>query len=118
MDRRCRRDAAYGEHSYTIRFRPRPSRFLREYDELYWNATGVGWDFPIDVAETRIALPSPAPFRQRAVYTGPQGATGADAEVVAEEPGRIVFRTTRPLAPYEGLTIAVAWPKGIVAAPA
>ena len=32
-------------------------------------------------------------------------------------PGDISFRTTRPLGPYEGLTVAVAFPKGVVAEP-
>ena len=108
----------YGEHVYTIRYQTtRQLGFFDEYDELYWNVTGNGWDFPIDLAEARIALPSAARFGQRSVYTGPQGSTGKDAAVIAEEPGRIVFRTTRPLAPFEGLTVAVAWPKGIVTAP-
>ena len=32
-------------------------------------------------------------------------------------PGEITFRTTQPLGPYEGLTVAVAFPKGVVAEP-
>ena len=35
--------------------------------------------------------------------------------MVAEKPGEILFRTTAPLAPYEGLTVAVAWPKSVIA---
>ena len=54
---------------------------------------------------------------QRAFYTGPQGSTATNAEVVEEKPGNISFRTTQPLGPYEGLTVAVAFPKGIVAEP-
>ena len=88
-----------------------------DYDELYWNATGNGWIFPIDVAEARIRLPEPVKFGQRAVYTGPQGSTASNAEVVDEKPGEITFRTTQPLGPYEGLTVAVAFPKGVVAEP-
>jgi len=108
----------YGEHSYVIRYRTtRQLGYFDTYDELYWNATGTGWIFPIDVAEARITLPSPAAFGQRAVYTGPEGSKAKDAEVVSEEPGEIVLRTTRPLGPYEGLTVAVAWPKGVVVAP-
>jgi uncharacterized membrane protein YgcG len=108
----------YGAHSYTIRYRTtRQLGFFKDYDELYWNVTGLGWDFPIDMAEARIALPSSAAFGDRSVYTGPDGAAGKDAVVVSEEPGRIVFRTTRPLGPREGLTVAVAWRKGIVTQP-
>ncbi|MDT9597675.1 DUF2207 domain-containing protein [Sphingosinicella rhizophila] len=107
-----------GEHEYVIRYRTtRQLGFFRDYDELYWNATGNGWIFPIDVAEARIRLPQPAPFGQRAFYTGPQGASGDNARIVAERPGDIWFRTTAPLGIYEGLTVAVAWPKGVVSPP-
>lgn len=107
-----------GEHRYVIRYRTdRQLGRFEDFDELYWNVTGNGWMFPIDQAEARITLPSPARFGQRAVYTGPQGATGKQAEVVEKRPGEILFRTTAPLAPYDGLTVAVAWPKGVVAEP-
>ena len=72
-------------------------RLFPDYDELYWNATGTGWTFPIDVAEARINLPEQAPFKQTAIYTGPQGATRQGRHRCREQPGRIVFRTTRPL---------------------
>ncbi|HEX8534320.1 MAG TPA: DUF2207 domain-containing protein [Allosphingosinicella sp.] len=108
-----------GEHEYVIRYQTtRQLGFFKGYDELYWNATGTGWAFPIDVAEARIRLPEPARFGNRAFYTGPQGSTDRYAEVVSEAPGEIVFRTTAPLGPQEGLTVAAAWPKGVVEAPA
>ena len=107
-----------GEHRYVIRYRTtRQIGRFEDYDELYWNATGNGWIFPIDVAEARIRLPAPVKFGQRAAYTGPQGSTASNAEVVEEKPGEITFRTTQPLGPYEGLTVAVAFPKGVVAEP-
>lgn len=107
-----------GEHSYVIRYRTtRQVGRFGDYDELYWNATGNGWIFPIDVAEARIRLPARARFGQRAAYTGPQGSTATNAQVIAEAPGDIRFRTTLPLAPYEGLTVAVAFPKGVVGEP-
>jgi uncharacterized membrane protein YgcG len=107
-----------GEHRYVIHYRTtRQVGRFRGYDELYWNATGNGWIFPIDVAEARIRLPSPASFGQRASYTGPQGSKDSNAQVVSESPGEIVFRTTWPLGPYEGLTVAPAFPKGVVGEP-
>jgi len=112
------RIVAPGEHSYTIRYKA--TRMLgrfNDYDELYWNVTSNGWDFPIDRATATITLPSPARFGQRAAYTGPQGSTESAARVISDEPGSIQFSTTRPLSPREGLTVAVAFPKGIVAEP-
>src|SRR5262245_28536281 len=112
------RDVAIGEHRYVIRYRAtREIGFFKDYDELYWNATGNGWVFPIDAAEARIHLPEPAELGKRASYTGPEGATGTNAEVVEDKPGEIAWRTTQPLGSYEGLTVAVAFPKGVVAQP-
>jgi uncharacterized membrane protein YgcG len=107
-----------GEHRYVIRYRTtRQIGRFATFDELYWNVTGTGWMFPIDAVEAHIRLPQPAKFGNRAMYTGAQGSTASNAQVIEEEAGHIAFRTTGPLAPYEGLTVAVAWPKGVVAGP-
>lgn len=107
-----------GEHEFVIQYRTnRQIGFFPNYDELYWNATGNGWTFAIDVAEARIRLPDAVPFTQTAVYTGPMGSTGKDAAIVARQPGVIMFQTTRPLPPKNGLTVAASWQKGVVTAP-
>jgi hypothetical protein len=107
-----------GPNTYVIQYRTtRQVGFFEKFDELYWNATGTGWTFPIDVAEARITLPEKVDFIRSSFYTGPQGAKGQDARVVEQRPGLIVFRTTRPLPDHQGLTVAAAWPKGIVSPP-
>ncbi|HSR01029.1 MAG TPA: DUF2207 domain-containing protein [Sphingomicrobium sp.] len=107
-----------GEHEYVIHYRAtREIGRFAKFDELYWNVTGTRWQFPIDEAGATIHLPEPVAFGQRAFYTGPEGSTATDAEIVDEKPGEISFKTTRPLGPYEGLTIAAAFPKGVVANP-
>jgi uncharacterized membrane protein YgcG len=107
-----------GLHEYVIRYRAtRQIGFFDSYDELYWNATGNGWTFPIEVAEARINLPDKVEFKQIAFYTGAQGATGKDATIVEQQPGRIVFRTTRPMPVANGLTVAAGFPKGVVLQP-
>jgi uncharacterized membrane protein YgcG len=112
------RTLAPGPREYVIKYRTtRQVGFFPNYDELYWNATGTGWTFAIEQAEARITLPANVPFRQSAFYTGPQGARGQDARIVEQQPGRIVFRTTRPLPANNSLTVGVAWEKGIVAPP-
>jgi uncharacterized membrane protein YgcG len=106
-----------GVYTYTIRYYvDRELGFFQDYDELYWNVTGNGWTFPIDRAEAVIELPSGAKILRYAAYTGYQGARGHDVTV---RPGDrdIIFTTTRGLAPKEGLTVAVAWPKGVVHEP-
>jgi uncharacterized membrane protein YgcG len=107
-----------GDHTYAIRYRAtREIGRFKDYDELYWNVTGNGWIFPIDEAAVRIHLPKAASFGQRAAYTGPQGSTASNAQVTEEKPGEIGFQTTQPLDAYEGLTVAVAFPKGVVGEP-
>jgi uncharacterized membrane protein YgcG len=107
-----------GDHIYVIRYRTTRQLILgKDSDEIYWNVTGNGWNFPIDRAEARITLPSAAKFGTRAVYTGPQGSTAANAEVFGEGPGTIAFRTTTPLGKQEGLTVAAAFPKGVLTPP-
>jgi len=113
------RTIAPGEHSFVLRYHTtRQVGRFKDFDELYWNATGNGWQFPIDVAEARIRLPQAVRFGKRAFYTGPQGSTATNAQVIDENPGDILFRTTQPLAAFEGLTVAAAFPKGIVGEPA
>jgi len=105
-----------GNHRFVIHYRTtRQIGRFGNYDELYWNVTGNGWAFPIDVAEATIRLPSPADFSRPSAYTGAQGSTDHNAQVISKAPGQITFRTTWPLAPYEGLTVAAAFPKGVVA---
>ncbi len=108
-----------GRHTYVIRYATtRQIGFFDGFDELNWNVTGNAWVFPIDRAEVRIRLPQAVRWGQRTVYTGPEGERAQhDGEVASERPGEIAFRTTRGLSPQEGFTVAVAFPKGVVAAP-
>ena len=60
-----------GEHEFIIRYRTdRQIGFFSGYDELYWNATGNGWTFAIDVAEARIRLPDAVPVEHTAPDIG------------------------------------------------
>ena len=106
-----------GEYTYTFVYRTdRQIGFFEKFDELYWNVTGNGWDFVIEKARAVVQLPPGAEVVQYAAYTGPVGAVGQDY-AIDETAGDIGFATTRALAPREGLTIAVAWPKGVVTEP-
>jgi hypothetical protein len=108
-----------GEHTYTLTYTTdRQLGFFADHDELYWNVTGNGWNFRIDAASATVELPPGAPGATLLeAYTGPAGATGSS--YIAEKPsaGTALFRTTRSLAPNEGLTIVVGWPKGFVQEP-
>ncbi|MCP4046094.1 MAG: DUF2207 domain-containing protein, partial [Gammaproteobacteria bacterium] len=111
------RTLSNGIHEYRLRFYTnRQLGFFEDYDELYWNVTGNDWVFPIDHASVRIGLPAPiyADDLRTAVYTGPQGANGQDAELQIVNEQTVRVETTQGLRAYEGLTVAVGWPKGVV----
>ncbi len=107
-----------GEYTYTIKYRTdRQIGFFEEFDELYYNVNGTGWIFPLEQVSATIHLPQGAEVVQYAAYTGYEGDEGKDYEVF-EGKGEIAFVATRPFGAYENLTVAVAWPKGVVAEPA
>ena len=107
-----------GSYTYTITYQTdRQIGFFVDYDELYWNVTGSDWAFPIKRATATVVLPSHAAILQQSVYTGSQGSTESKAEVISQSGNEIRFQTTAPLGPREGLTVAVAWPKGVVTEP-
>ena len=106
--------------TYTIRYRTtRQLGFFAAHDEIYWNVTGLEWAFPIDVAQARVKLPGPVPRVQMRLdgYTGYDGEKGPPSSAAAPADGVATFRTTAPLAPQQGLTIVVGFPKGLVTPP-
>ena len=108
------------DYAYTIRYRTtRQLGFFADHDELYWNAIGTGWIFPIEKGTVEVRLPSPVPIdRLKAeAYTGPQGAQGTAYVAEIPAPGVARYRLTSGLGPYEGFTIVLSFPKGLVPQP-
>lgn len=108
-----------GRHVYVIRYRTaRQLGFFPDHDELYWNVNGTGWTFAFDSIRADVTLPAPVPAgKMRAeAYTGPQGARGRDYVFELRE-GGAAFATTRALGSFQGLTIVLEFPKGVVAPP-
>jgi len=109
----------YGRHTYEIAYRTNfQVGFFDDHDELYWNVNGNGWTFAMDEVSAEVGVRPDLPARDIRVeaYTGPFGAKGRDYRAEAVD-GGASFRTTRRLAPREGLTIVVMFPKGVIAAP-
>lgn len=108
------------DFAFTLRYRTtRQLGFFEDHDELYWNAIGTGWDFPIERGSVEVRLPSPVPADRIQVeaYTGAQGQKGDAYDATVAGPGAARWSLTQPLAPREGLTVVMSFPKGIVAAP-
>ena len=105
-------------YTYELTYRSRHQmRFFESHDEVYWNATGNFWSFPIEKAVATIILPPGAVIGNTAAFTGRFGGTGSDARMTVIGPQTVRFETTRPLAAREGLTVAVAFQKGLVPEP-
>jgi uncharacterized membrane protein YgcG len=108
-----------GPHTYTITYTTdRQLGFFKDHDELFWNVTGLGWGFPIQQASAVVHLPPaiPAGQVQLSGYTGPQGSRQSQLTTSSQD-SAFQFVTTRGLAPREGLTILLTWPKGYIAEP-
>lgn len=110
---------ADGDYSYELTYKTdRQVRFFPDHDEIYWNATGTVWNFPIENAIAVIHLPEGARAGETAVYTGMQWSRAQNATVTVSGDGREVsFVTQQALRPHEGLTVLVSLAKGGIAPP-
>lgn len=107
-------------YDYTLRYRTnRQLGFFDTHDELYFNAIGTGWVFPVEAATVEVRLPEPVPTSALSAegYTGPQGAKGSGYRASTPRAGVAVYELTGPLQPNEGFTVVLGFPKGIVKAP-
>ena len=110
-----------GEHHYLIRYSTRQLRYFSDHDEVYWNATGNAWRFPIDRAKATVTLPPDVPLDQ----IDPEGYVGKigsknQQDLTAEidlQRRQVVYATTRKLTSREGLTIVARFPKGFIREP-
>ena len=109
-----------GEYTYTLRYRTtRQLGFFADHDELYWNAIGTGWAFPIDRGSVDVYLPAPVDVERMSAegYTGYQGSREQAYRAEIVEPGHAHWELTRGLQPSEGFTIVLSFPKGMIPAP-
>lgn len=110
-----------GRHTYVLAYRTgRQLGFFEDHDELYWNVTGTGWSFFIEKASATVRLPEAARGAAAALeaYTGYQGQKGSDYRAAWDAAAATArFETLGTLAPRQGLTVVVSFPKGVVAPP-
>jgi uncharacterized membrane protein len=106
-----------GRVSYRIRYRLKNAlRSFEAHDEIYWNVTGNEWNTTIAKARVTINLPADVADDdlQLASWTGMRGSTAG--ETTSRRDGRraITVESMHPFRRFEGMTIAVGWPKGHV----
>jgi uncharacterized membrane protein YgcG len=109
-----------GRYTYSLTYQAtRELGFFTDHDELYWNVTGNGWNYNIEKVSVTVTLPNginPKDIKTSA-YTGLSGSKDNAANTYVLSDGKVNFVTAGTLAPKEGLTIAVSWPKGFVILP-
>lgn len=108
-----------GQHLYEIRYETdRQIGFLDDGEELYWNAIGTDWNFPIRESQVVVKLEDGGVFNGFEFFTGAHGSTDKNARAVVAAKGHIVsFELTQPLAPREGFTIVAKMPRGTIDEP-
>jgi len=105
----------HGEHEYAISYViDKQLQHYDRYDEIYWNAIGNSWSFPILSAVARVNLPEGAIAEHLAAVTGAVGQSGGDFEAYGEGESEVRFELTKPLETEQGMTIAVRFTKGVV----
>ena len=111
---------AQGAHTFVIEYAVnRQIGFFKECDELYWNVTGNGWIFSIEQCSATVYLPKNVAVSdmQTWAYTGYFGSKASNA-TIEKSPGLATYVCQSILKPTQGLTISLAWPKGVVNEPA
>ncbi len=106
-----------GDYRYRITYSTQGQvGFFDNFDEIYWNVNGNGWNFLIDSISASVHLPASAQVSRTACYTGWLGSTASDCNASIINGYTVRFQG-RPLFPKEGLTVAVGFQKGVVAEP-
>lgn len=108
-----------GEHLFTLSYHVnREIGFFDDHDEFYWNVNGTGWTLPIEAISADVHLPAAVPAGQLKAtgYTGIRGSR-QQALTTTLHDGGAYFAATQALGLHENLTIALAFPKGIVTQP-
>ncbi len=103
-----------GQHTYDITYTVKGAlNGFEDHDELYWNAIGQQWSVTIDQAD--VTVKAPADITQIACFAGPTGSTLPCAESSSD--GATARFSESDLFPFNGLTVVVAIPKGVVPEP-
>lgn len=107
-----------GKHTYVITYVvERALGFYSEYDELYWDVIGNEWEIPIIEASITVQVEKTS-FDDSQIladcYTGLFGASDKNCSSEISN-GRAIFKSTKKLQAYEGMSIVFGWPKDFVA---
>lgn len=107
-----------GPHLYEIQYvTTRQIARQGSVDHLNWNVNGQGWTFPAEHVSALVHLSSGESITDYTAWTGYAGSQEVAYETSQYADGSILFNTTRTLRPYEGLTVSLKLPEGLLPAP-
>lgn len=102
-----------GDYTYVIDYRLIYAiNYYDDHDELYINITGNGWEVPIDEVSANISLPGV--IKDKICYTGVIDSNISNCTMLEGNNNTLTVNSSA-LDSYEGLTVAVAMPKGTIA---
>lgn len=105
-----------GQHMYVISYDVTGAlTYFPAHDELYWNTVGTQWNISSFKATATVTLPQEILGKdiQSRCFVGNEGSTTTFCAATIKN-SVVTFASTRPLGPYEAMTIVVGFPKGIV----
>lgn len=112
-----------GIHTYSIKYRTeRQLAFYDDYDELYWNVIGSGWNFEIEQCHVKIFFPEETKFLEDKLktYTGSFGSKENTVDVnyyIWDLEKYVQFDIFEKLGVQEAFTVSVCFEKGAVDEP-
>ena len=83
--------------------------YFDEWEEVYLNVIGPGWNIPIEDASATLTLP--ANVSEAICYTGPDGSDEQDCNIEFEE-NVVNVKPLSSLAAYEGYNVVIKQPVG------
>ncbi len=110
-----------GEHWYYIYYTAEGVvNSFDTYDELYWNIAGNFWNVTIGQMEAKVTVPEGGTQDAKfaTCYTGAFGEAFQDCEATVVSDREFHFKSTRPLAAGEDMTIVAGFEDKLVAGPA
>lgn len=106
------------EHTFTLTYETSGHlRFFGNDCEFGWNVTGGKWDFAIERATCRVAVPEGADMREISAWIGETGSRDSPVAVSRPQPGVAVFTAQRTIKPGEHFTVSARFPGSLVAVP-
>ena len=106
-----------GAHDYVITYEVKNEvRYFDDFDEVYWNAIGTYWDFPIDKGAASIRFPQSIVPLELNCYTGRYGSSDSQCQM-SRDGQTFKVEALQPLKRREGMAVSIKFNKGIIDPP-